>query len=85
VSARQAAECLSKSVLNRVTAMLAKTLREDGIKVNAMCPGWTQTDIGGADAPNTPQKAPELAYRLGTLDRDGATGGFFNEAGAIAW
>jgi NAD(P)-dependent dehydrogenase (short-subunit alcohol dehydrogenase family) len=35
---------LSKSMLNAITGMLAKTLRADGIKVNAMCPGWTQTD-----------------------------------------
>jgi NAD(P)-dependent dehydrogenase (short-subunit alcohol dehydrogenase family) len=38
----------SKVVLNGVTALLAKALRVDGIKVNAMCPGWTQTDMGGA-------------------------------------
>jgi NAD(P)-dependent dehydrogenase (short-subunit alcohol dehydrogenase family) len=76
---------LSKSMLNAITGMLAKTLRDDGIKVNAMCPGWTQTDMGGTDAPNTPEQAAELAYRLGTLDADGATGGFFNEAGSIAW
>ncbi len=76
---------LSKTMLNAITGMLAKTLREEGIKVNAMCPGWTQTDMGGADAPNTPQQAAELAFRLGALDADGVTGGFFNEAGPIAW
>jgi NAD(P)-dependent dehydrogenase (short-subunit alcohol dehydrogenase family) len=76
---------LSKSALNMITAMLAKTLRDDGIKVNAMCPGWTATDMGGAEAPNTPEQAAELAFKLGTLDSNGATGAFFNASGPIAW
>ncbi|MDJ0709558.1 MAG: SDR family NAD(P)-dependent oxidoreductase [Woeseiaceae bacterium] len=80
-----AAYRLSKTMLNGITGMLAKTLREDGVKVNAMCPGWTQTDMGGADAPNTPDQAASLAYRLATIDDDGPTGGFFNETGPISW
>jgi NAD(P)-dependent dehydrogenase (short-subunit alcohol dehydrogenase family) len=76
---------LSKVMLNGVTALLAKALRADGIKVNAMCPGWTRTDMGGADAPNTPEQAATLALRLATLPTNGPTGGFFNEAGAVAW
>jgi NAD(P)-dependent dehydrogenase (short-subunit alcohol dehydrogenase family) len=76
---------LSKAMLNMITGMLAKTLRQDDIKVNAMCPGWTKTDMGGDAAPNTPEQGAELAFRLGTLGKDGATGGFFNEAGALAW
>jgi NAD(P)-dependent dehydrogenase (short-subunit alcohol dehydrogenase family) len=76
---------LSKVVLNGVTGLLAKALRADGIKVNSMCPGWTRTDMGGADAPNTPEQAALLAVRLATLPNDGPTGAFFNEAGSIAW
>lgn len=76
---------LSKVVLNGVTGLLAKALRADGIKVNAMCPGWTRTDMGGADAPNTPEQAALLAVRLATLSASGPTGGFFNEAGTVKW
>jgi NAD(P)-dependent dehydrogenase (short-subunit alcohol dehydrogenase family) len=76
---------LSKVVLNGVTALLAKALRGDGIKVNSMCPGWTQTDMGGADAPNTPEQAALLALSLATLPADGATGQFFNESGLVQW
>ena len=76
---------LSKVALNGVTALLAKALRADGIKVNSMCPGWTQTDMGGEGAPNTPDQAAAVALRLATLPADGPTGGFFNEAGAMAW
>jgi NAD(P)-dependent dehydrogenase (short-subunit alcohol dehydrogenase family) len=76
---------LSKVMLNGVTAILAKTLRADGIKVNAMCPGWTKTDMGGEGAPNSPEQAAEVALRLATLPTNGATGGFFNAEGAVAW
>lgn len=76
---------LSKVALNGVTALLAKALHADGIKVNSMCPGWTQTDMGGEGAPNTPSQAAAVALRLATLPADGPTGGFFNEAGAMAW
>ncbi len=76
---------LSKTLLNGVTGLLAKALRDDGIKVNAMCPGWTRTDMGGADAPNTPEQAALVALRLATLPADGPTGGFFNESGVVQW
>jgi NAD(P)-dependent dehydrogenase (short-subunit alcohol dehydrogenase family) len=80
---------LSKTMLNGMTGLMAKALRADGISVNAMCPGWTHTDMGGADAPRTPEQAAALALRLATLPKLGtpgsATGGFFNEAGVVAW
>ena len=76
---------LSKTALNGITGMLAKTLRADGIKVNAICPGWVKTDMGGPDAPVTPDQAAALALKLATLSEDGPTGGFFNEAGTVLW
>jgi NAD(P)-dependent dehydrogenase (short-subunit alcohol dehydrogenase family) len=76
---------VSKVVLNGVTGLLAKALRADGIKVNSMCPGWTHTDMGGADAPNTPEQAALVALRLATLPANGPTGAFFNETGEVPW
>lgn len=37
----------SKSALNQVTVALSKLLADTPIKVNAICPGWVQTDLGG--------------------------------------
>jgi NAD(P)-dependent dehydrogenase (short-subunit alcohol dehydrogenase family) len=76
---------LSKTALNIVTAMTAKALWGSPIKVNAMCPGWTKTDMGGDAAPNSPDQAAAVAFKLATLDTDGPTGGFFNEAGPLHW
>lgn len=76
---------LSKSALNSVTAMLAKALWDGPVKVNAMCPGWTKTDMGGDAAPNSPEQGASVALKLATLPADGPTGGFFNEHGPLAW
>ncbi|ABW16282.1 putative short chain oxidoreductase [Parafrankia sp. EAN1pec] len=39
---------VSKAALNALTRLLAGELRGDRVLVNAVCPGWTATDMGGA-------------------------------------
>ena len=74
----------SKAALNALTRVLAAELRGDGILVNAVCPGWVATDMGGAG------RAPGRRGRGGivwaaTLPDDGPTSGFFRDGRAIDW
>ena len=41
---------LSKTSLNALTKILSIELKDRGIKINAICPGWVQTDMGGRNA-----------------------------------
>jgi NAD(P)-dependent dehydrogenase (short-subunit alcohol dehydrogenase family) len=39
---------VTKAALNALTRTLAGELRDVSILVNAVCPGWVATDMGGA-------------------------------------
>jgi len=67
----------SKAALNIFTVLLAKELRDEGIKVNSADPGLTQTDAGGPNAPYTVEQGARPAVWLACLDDDGPTGCFF--------
>lgn len=76
---------LSKIMLNGVTALLAKELRDSNILVNSVCPGWVRTEMGGNRAPVSPDNAAETAVWLATLPDGGPTGGFFRDRQPIPW
>jgi len=76
---------LSKTVLNGITALLSKELRGQNILVNSVCPGWVRTDLGGPQAPISPEQAAKTPVWLATLPDDGPTGGFFREHQPIPW
>lgn len=76
---------LSKTALNGLTAMLAGTLRGTGILVNACCPGWVHTDMGGPDAPLTPEEGADTIVWLATLPNNGPSGGFFQKRQRLEW
>lgn len=75
----------SKTALNALTRILADELQGSGILVNAVCPGWVKTDMGGASATRTVERGAETPVWLATLPDDGLTGGFFRDRLAIAW
>ena len=75
----------SKSALNAVTVAFAKELDPLGFKVNAGCPGYTATDLNGHQGDRTPEQGAAIGVRLATLPNDGPNGGFFDDAGMVAW
>lgn len=75
----------SKAAVNMVTVMLANELRDTGILVNVADPGNCATEMGGLDAARTPAQGAAVAVRLATLDADGPTGQFHDEAGRLPW
>src|SRR3712207_1936110 len=50
---------ISKTSLNALTRILASELRGSGILVNAVNPGWVQTDMGGAGATRSVEEGAE--------------------------
>ena len=76
---------MSKAAMNTLTRTLASDLGHGDIKVNAMCPGWVKTDMGGPEATRSPEEGAETAVWLATLDDSGPTGGFFRDKKQIAW
>jgi NAD(P)-dependent dehydrogenase (short-subunit alcohol dehydrogenase family) len=75
---------VTKAALNALTVRLAKEL-PSAVKVNAMCPGWVRTRMGGQGATRTPDEAADTAVWLATLPDDGPTGGFFRDRKPIKW
>jgi NAD(P)-dependent dehydrogenase (short-subunit alcohol dehydrogenase family) len=76
---------LSKTLLNGLTVLLAKELQGTNILVNSACPGWVHTDMGGNQAPVSPEQGAATPVWLATLPDNGPTGGFFREQQPIPW
>jgi len=75
---------VSKAALNALTRILAAELRADGVLVNAVCPGWVATDMGGAGGRPVAEGAASVVWAV-TLDDDGPTGGFFRDGRPVPW
>ncbi|MBU0911233.1 MAG: SDR family NAD(P)-dependent oxidoreductase, partial [Gammaproteobacteria bacterium] len=67
---------ISKAALNAVTVSCARELMPE-VKVNAACPGWVRTRMGGEAADLSPEQGAETPVWLATLAEDGPTGAFF--------
>lgn len=69
----------SKSALNMYTVNLAYELRDTPFKVNAVCPGWTQTDFTNQQGTSTPEQAGQRIAKYALIGPDGPTAKFVSE------
>lgn len=76
---------ISKAGLNALTLILADELRGSNVLVNAVCPGWVRTDMGGPHADRSIEEGADTAVWLATLPDGGPTGGFFRDRKPIPW
>ena len=75
--------CSSKAALNMLTRALAADVRQQGITVVVVHPGWVQTDMGGSGASLTPSQSATGLVNLIEKLRISDTGGFFTWDGRI--
>lgn len=77
------AYAVSKAALNALTRLLAGELRGDRILVNAVCPGWTDTDMGQGGRQSS--KGPPVSSGPRCLPTTAPPGGFYRDGHALPW
>lgn len=87
---KAAAYLSSKSAMNMYTVVLAYELKNTNFKINAVCPGYTNTDFNGHRGTGTVEDAGKRIIKYALIDKNGPTGKFFSEennpaTGEIAW
>lgn len=75
---------MSKAAVNAFTLVAARALSADGIRVNAVHPGWVRTDMGGPDATLSIDEGAQAVLTL-ALRVDCPTGLLFDSGGALDW
>lgn len=85
LSSRWPAYRLSKIMLNLQTRVIAQELTGRNILINAVCPGWVRTDMGGVNAPRSVEQGANTIFWLATLPDDGPQGGYFRDRKPLNW
>ena len=73
----------SKTAVNMVTVQFAKAF--PGMRINAVEPGYTKTDLNGNTGLQTVEQGAEIIVRMARMGADGPTGGYFSKRGPIPW
>lgn len=76
---------ISKTAMNAVTKRFALALRDDHIPVNAICPGFVRSDMGGPNAPRSVEKGASTIVSLATEVPDTVTGKFIEDETILRW
>jgi NAD(P)-dependent dehydrogenase (short-subunit alcohol dehydrogenase family) len=74
---------ISKSALNGVTSQLAAALPK--FAVNAVCPGWVRTDMGGENASRSVEEGADTIVWLASEAPQDLTGKFLRDRKEIPW
>lgn len=75
---------LSKTSLNALTKILSIELKDRGIKINAICPGWVQTDMGGRNATLTVRESVKKIADF-ALNKKFPNGKFLRHGEVLPW
>ena len=76
---------ISKAALNALTRILALELQGTNVLVNAVCPGWVRTELGGPKATRSIAEGVAGIVWAATLPDDGPSGGLFRDGTPIPW
>lgn len=75
----------SKTALNAITVALAIDLEAEGIKVNAVCPGYTKTNLNNYSGTKSVEDGARQPVRLALMGADAPTGTFSSSDGPEPW
>ncbi|GAA2652623.1 SDR family NAD(P)-dependent oxidoreductase [Streptomyces lunalinharesii] len=73
----------SKAAVNMLTVQYAKAF--PNIRINAVEPGYTATDLNGRTGTQTVEEGAEIIVRMAQVGPDGPTGGYFDVSGPLPW
>lgn len=73
----------SKTAVNMITVQYAKAFPH--MRINAVEPGYTRTDLNGNTGIQTVQQGAEIIVRMAQVGPDGPTGGYFDAEGTLPW
>ncbi len=76
---------LSKIALNALTVQFNNHILTEDILINAVCPGWVRTDMGGSSATRSVAEGAETIVWLSQLPSGGPSGKFFRDKEVIDW
>lgn len=75
----------SKAAMNAITVAMALELENDGIKVNAVTPGFTKTALNNFEGPETLEQGAAEAVRVAIAGDEVPSGTFTMTGATVPW